>query len=88
MGILINNAGGDIWLRISINSDVNAIIIWLTSEESLMPNIHNEIEQLSTQYTKGKKYRVVTFTSGRNDYIENTKSLLSHNIKRKSSSTN
>lgn len=67
-------------MRISKNDDAKALIFWLTSEEAKQSEIRNIIAQKVAQYCTSPKYKVVTFISGDADYVENTKSLLVHNI--------
>ncbi len=65
-------------LRMSVNLENKYVSIWLTNDEKNDPEIQQSLKEVYNDY-RGTKYRVVVFESGREDLVENTKTVIAHN---------
>lgn len=69
-------------MKININSEKKRAEIWLTRSESADKKVQEALRPLYKQYGDNN-YKVVVFTSGRNDLAEQTAMLLAQNIRQR-----
>ena len=65
-------------MQMDVNKDMKFVSVWLTKEESVSPQVEEELKQLKMK-CREKKYKCVICHSGTRDLVELTEALLEHN---------
>lgn len=65
-------------MQMDFNKNMKFVSVWLTKEDSVNPQVEEELKKLKTM-CKEKKYKCVVCHSGNRDLVELTGALLEHN---------
>ena len=65
-------------MQLDVNKEMKFISVWLTKEESIDPQVNEDLKALK-KLCKEKKYKCVICHSGNKNLVELTGALLEHN---------